>query len=241
MSTKNTQKEILIIAATHGNERIGIEVIQALQENGYDRYFDTLTGNPKALKNNVRFIEADLNRSYPGNPQSLFYEERIASQNLKKARSYRYVIDLHEASSGTDDFIIVPRKSLDTIFPVELIDLPTILLWPDPAGPLGQVLENCIELEFGVKGRDRKQVANGAVDILQKFFVSLYTQELTSDALPVKEVYDVYGKLLQKETSLSVNDLRDFRKARNGEEVFYPLLTGQYLSDGILCYKMKRA
>jgi len=59
-------KKILFIVATHGDEKIGVEVIERLRTKKLDRFFDYLVANPKALEKNTRFIDVDLNRSYPG-------------------------------------------------------------------------------------------------------------------------------------------------------------------------------
>jgi len=234
------KKKILIISATHGDERIGFEVIKALKKKGYQAAFDCLIANPKALKTKRRFIDCDLNRSYPGDKNSSLYEKRLAYKNLKIARKYRYIIDLHEASSGKDNFIIAPREKLPKLFPLQFIDLKRVLLWPDPRGPLSQFLENAIELEFGMKNKQRNKVVTQAIKIVENFIKNITAKyRLVSDCQ--REVYYVYGKLLiENNKNIKINRLVDFRLIKIGGEQFYPLLTGQYLNQGIICYKMKR-
>lgn len=140
----NKKPKILLIVCTHGNERIGLETVRRLLAKDLGRYFDVLVANPLALSQNKRFVDKDLNRSYPGNKQSPIYEERRAYQNLRIAKKYDYIIDLHEASEDKDDFIIVPRENISNKFPLRLINLKRVLLWPDPVGPLSQVMENAI-------------------------------------------------------------------------------------------------
>ncbi len=72
-SVLNRTKNILVVISTHGNEKIGQEVVAILKQRGLDELFDCLVANPKAAKINERFIEKDLNRSYPGARKSLFY------------------------------------------------------------------------------------------------------------------------------------------------------------------------
>jgi len=234
-------KKLLLIAATHGDEKIGIQVIKALEEKGYKKFFDYLIANPKALKAKRRFIDCDLNRSYPGKNNSSLYESRLACKNLKIANQYRYIIDIHEASSGNDNFVIVPRKTLSKEFPVQLIELERILLWPDPKGPLSQVLKNAIELEFGMKNKRRTKVVSKAVQITEKFIKRLLLGENRFVSSCRKELFYVYGKMLVDQKGRPATEkLIDFRLARINKEKFYPLLTGQYLSQGIVCYKMKK-
>lgn len=230
------KKKILLIAATHGDEKIGLEVIERLINKKLDKYFDFLIGNPKALKRNLRFIEVDLSRSYPGIKNSSLYEEKRAFKNLSFAKRYQYIIDIHEASQGINNFIIVPRERLPKLFPVNLIDLRIILLWPNPKGPLSQILENAIELEFGMKNKKREKVIRAAGNIIGKFIKNVYQKK---EEKKKQELYYVYGNLMRKEFSDKKRKLRDFCRTKINGETFCPLLVGQYLRDGIICYKMK--
>jgi hypothetical protein len=233
-------KSILFIVATHGNERIGLEVVKKLSKIGYGKYFSYLIANPRALEKSRRFIDVDLNRAYPGKKYSKFYEKRMAPVNLAVAKKYDFVIDFHEASSGRDNFIIIPRKKISPKFPLQLIDLNKILLWPDPKGPLSQVLTNAIELEFGMKDKKRKAVILLAVRIAKKFIERIISAKFQRCNLRKKEIYKVYGCLKQAEFSDNVSSLVDFKKTKINAEVFFPLLVGQYIKTGIVCYKMKK-
>lgn len=231
------KKKLLIICATHGNERIGLEAVEKLKSKGLSDYFDVVIANQEALAKNVRFTDCDLNRSYPGNKESSLYEKRRAAEILEISRGYGYVIDMHEASSGTEDFIIIAKDRLPGSFPVDLVDMDTVLLWPEPKGPLCEVVENAIELEFGVKDRDREEVIEKATMILEDFIGKIYTNEQRWVAS--QRVYCVYGTLNTEEFGADIATLEDFVETKvNGEE-FYPLLVGQYLDDNIVCYKMR--
>ncbi len=233
-------KKILIIAATHGNEPLGIEILEKLKSKGLDKFFDTLIANPKALEQKKEYIDINLNRIYPGKIDSDIYEVKKAAQNLKIAKKYEYVIDLHEASLGKDDFIIVPREKLSKKFPLQYVDLDTILLWPDPKGPLGEVLETCIELEFGMKDRDRNEAIEKGVKIIEKF-IKQTKKHKDKKTEKLKNVYYVFGKLMKDEFSGDINQLQDFKLTQINGEKFYPLLVGQYLQkENIVCYKMRK-
>lgn len=235
---KKSDKQLLLICATHGNERIGLETVEMLEKKGLSDYFDYIIANRKALDENVRFSDRDLNRSYPGNKNSDMYEERRACEILEIAKEYKYVIDMHEASSGINDFIIIPRDRLCREFPIGLLDLDIVLLWPEPKGPLGQCIENEIELEFGVKHRGKEEVIPLAVDIIEKFISKIYSRDQEQLFSP-KKTYLVYDNLKTGDFEGDINDLEDFKEANINGETFYPVLVGQYLKDeGIVCYKM---
>ncbi|MFC1618127.1 succinylglutamate desuccinylase/aspartoacylase family protein [Patescibacteria group bacterium] len=223
-------KKTLLIAATHGDEKIGLEVIQTLRQQGYGKFFDWLIANPAALNKNQRFIDADLNRAYPGNKNASERENRLAVRNMAIARRYQYVIDIHEASEGYEDFIIIPRPKISTAFPLGRIDLEKILLWPDPPGPLGSVLPQAIELEFGMNNCHRRSKEKRALDIVKKFLEGKRNNK-------AQQKYSVYGKLLCSQAKST--KLRDWQPAEINGEKFIPLLVNQYSDLGIYCYKMR--
>lgn len=232
-------KKILIIIATHGDEKIGVQIIKKLQAKGLNKYFDHLIANPQALKEKKEFIDVNLNRVYPGKKNSRFFEERLAYKNMRIAKKYRYIIDIHEASKGKDNFIIVPREKVSRRFPIRLIDLKKVILWPDPKGPLSQVLDNAIELEFGMKNKSRKKIVAGAVKTVEKFMVAIALKKYPAK-FSKKEIYYVYGKLLADKSIKPQVNLKDFKETKINKEKFYPLLVGQYQKLGIICYKMKK-
>ncbi|MFA6593669.1 MAG: succinylglutamate desuccinylase/aspartoacylase family protein [Candidatus Buchananbacteria bacterium] len=247
------KKKILLVVATHGDETIGIEAIKILANYNLEKYFDILIANPRAWKSNKRFIDIDLNRCYPGNKKSRLYEQKIAAENLACAMNYKYIIDIHEAKAGIDDFIIEPRENISTKFPLDFLNLKKVLLWPEtnyfnsrrnllgekPSGPLSSILANAVELEFGVNNRNRKKAAAKAAKIIQNFICNIYNLKGVR-ITPDKKIYYVYGQLLVDDVGAKNVDFIDFKKITLTEESFYPLLTGQYLKDGIICYKMKK-
>ena len=54
--------KLAIVCCLHGTEPYGLEVVKRLPV--FPPFF---IGNEKALKENKRFIDTDLNRSFPGN------------------------------------------------------------------------------------------------------------------------------------------------------------------------------
>jgi len=231
-------KKILIISATHGNEKIGVEVVKMLRQKKLNRYFDFLIANPKALRENKRFLDADLNRSYPGRKNSPIYEKKLAYENFQKAKKYKYIIDIHEASEGINNFIIVPRRTVSKKFPLGFINMKLVLLWPEPKGPLGGFLENAVELEFGMKNKQRKKVVAKAEQIITNFINNICCQNKITYKRRQK-LYYVYDFLRMDNPFSPLKRFKDFKKTVFKGEEFYPLLVGQYIKEKIVCYKMK--
>lgn len=103
---------ILINICSHGNEVLGLEVVNKLKDiqimNGSITFH---TANELAVKQNKRFIDSDLNRSFPGS-ESGNYEQQIASEMMKYIPYFDYVIDIHStALEGMKDCLIIEDNS----------------------------------------------------------------------------------------------------------------------------------
>ena len=60
---------VLLVAGTHGNELSGIYLQKLIKDRLYDAERSTFSthcvlGNPEAVKQNVRYVETDLNREF---------------------------------------------------------------------------------------------------------------------------------------------------------------------------------
>lgn len=119
---------VIVIAGIHGNETAGVfavkKVLQKIQKEKIafrgNCYF--ISGNLNALKKNIRFEKADLNRLWtqehiakinaPTNGFSADENEQIAIYELikdifKTDKGPFYFIDLHTTSSATGPFITI--------------------------------------------------------------------------------------------------------------------------------------
>ncbi len=124
-------KTVTILAGVHGNELCGVrainQILTSLHLHSGKVHF--LFGNPRALEENVRFIDANLNRLFK--PEEALTDEEKKSYEYKRAceikpyldESYAS-LDLHSsASAKTKPFVICEPQSLFLAkeFPVEII------------------------------------------------------------------------------------------------------------------------
>ena len=122
--------KILIVASTHGHERIGLSVISELQKLNIDKsLLDFEIGNPKASEQNIPFTENDLNRVFPGKELGT-YEEMRAFELSPKIKEAELVIDIH--STNTTDLsdksmLIVTSYNEATKKIIEIIKPPKVL------------------------------------------------------------------------------------------------------------------
>lgn len=240
-------RKILIIAATHGDEKIGVNIVKELKRIVSDDYFDWIIGNPKAYESNQRYIEADLNRVYPGKKYSKVYEKRIAWRNLDAAKKYDFVVDVHEARASRDMFIIIPEKynCRKTENAVRLNGINKVV-WPSTTGrktgPISQFIVNGLELEIGTKDKNINKLARKVAKYITNG--NLMPDGQVRKNTPIRRknvsVFEVYDKLYAKDLKITNRKIRDFKRTVVKKETFYPLLTDQYRKSGIKCYKMKK-
>ena len=103
--------KILLIAATHGNELLGVKLYERLlnQRSTLLESIDFLIGNPRAYAGKRRYTEYDLNRAYGQKGDS--YEHQRARQIAAhiKATNPDIVLDMHTTSCVQPPCLIVPN------------------------------------------------------------------------------------------------------------------------------------
>jgi succinylglutamate desuccinylase len=225
-------KKTLFVVASHGDESVGLRTIEKLSKKTRKK-INYLVGNPEALKNNVRFVDSDLNRVYPGKFKGNI-EEKIAYNNLKLIRKikYDYVIDLHGTVSKTGIFVIITNLSLKNLFLASMLKIKKIVIWPDSkesSGSLSTFTKCGLEIECGPKNSTK--IIKRLENILTKFINNTDSEEKIKEKIKEKEFYIISGKINKGKKVLK---LKDFKRNKD----FYPVFVNQY--EGILCYKLKK-
>jgi predicted deacylase len=72
--------EVAVVGAVHGDEPCGARAIERFlaTDPEVDRPAKLIVANERALERGVRYVETDLNRALPGDPDGDLYEERLA-------------------------------------------------------------------------------------------------------------------------------------------------------------------
>ncbi|AKM79132.1 MAG: Succinylglutamate desuccinylase/aspartoacylase [Candidatus Beckwithbacteria bacterium GW2011_GWB1_47_15] len=217
-------KETLILTAVHGDEAFSIPIVEKLKSKFN---FDSIVANPQALTENQRYLEADLNRSGPGNPDSKLLEERLAFRLIQTGSEYQQVIDIHGAESDCGIFIILGDPNWKNIELAKNLDIGKVVLWPGllPTGPLCQFIPNSLEIQCGPK--NSPQVAQDLEKVLNSFFEGETRQE-------PQQFFIVTGRL----SGLDPKGFKDFEEASVDGIKFFPLFPGLY--PGIACCMMQK-
>lgn len=234
------KKKILFIIATHGDESFSLPVLQKLEVKYPKKQYayDWVIGNPKALKQNIRFVEKDLNRSAPGSQTSVYYEERRAYEILNIAKNYDYIFDIHGTKAFSGIVTIVSLPTLENILLSGLLPIQNVVIWNAEqsrvSGPLPQYMgKPSVGIECGPKNsiETKNKLESVLIDIILNFRSNTISSGIKK--LNKKTFYEVYGKL---EGNRNKTDFKKYRG--NGEKYFAFLGNNQY--SGISCYKMRK-
>ncbi len=107
--------KVLVIGGMHGNEPLGLAVIQLLREKPI-KGVDAIVANEEANAKNRRFVKKDLNRSFPGSISSLKYESRRAAELLKLCQDYDLVLDFHNTHCPNNDCSFIGKQAVDATY-----------------------------------------------------------------------------------------------------------------------------
>lgn len=92
--------KVTLVCCLHGDEVFGKKVFDY-----YQRQINNFPGlrlvlaNEQAFKKGTRFIDSDLNRSFPGKTSGN-HEEKLAVEILKLVKNDEYVLDIHTTTSS---------------------------------------------------------------------------------------------------------------------------------------------
>ncbi len=247
---RNREKgKVLILIGTHGDEAaFGRKVLKRFElpddpcdENdnpeytgipvfpykpGLKRRLNFIVANPKAAERRARFVDADLNRVAPGNPESPHYEVRRAAELLEIASGFDRLIDIHCTPTKSGIFAIITNPMPATIALTMALDVRNIVVWPardKTKGPLTAHHPCALELECG-PGNDPRVLK----DLVEHLSMSLTRIDLglTEPANSWRQRwFRVDGKLLATEADrATVAGWCEFELVTHGGDTFYPIL-----------------
>ena len=157
--------KVILNILTHGDERAGVVIAKEIKK------LKLLKGqvlihiaNKLAYKKRKRFIDQDLNRSFPGKLKGN-HEERLAAKILPLVKSADIVIDIHTTRSELRDALIVTKLSKKTKQYINVIR-PKYLLQMN-ATKNNALISNArvgVAFEYG-KDKDKRTIRNTVIGI----------------------------------------------------------------------------
>jgi succinylglutamate desuccinylase len=166
------EPEVAIVGAIHGDEPCGVVAVEALleAEPPVERPVKLIVANERALDRDVRYVDEDLNRAFPGSQDAETHEGRLAHELLSEIRGCE-ILSLHSTQSHPDPFALVAEldghaRSICPYLPIEAV--------VETAGYSGGRLisyPDVIELECGHQGS--AVAADNAERLAREFLVAV--------------------------------------------------------------------
>lgn len=100
--------EVAIVAGIHGDEPCGVRAVERLLDDrpSVTRPVLLIVANELALERQVRFVDEDLNRAFPGDPTAETHEGRLAA-TLAAELEGCLTLSLHSTQSHAEPFAVV--------------------------------------------------------------------------------------------------------------------------------------
>ena len=120
-------KRVTILAAMHGTETYGIDLHDEFVKKFPElaKYVQLLIGNELAYRNQVRYIDIDMNRHY--GDSSITHESKEIDRVEAALDSFHpdYIIDIHTTKRNSGVFFIsdTPNDARKTIFDMIPVDI----------------------------------------------------------------------------------------------------------------------
>lgn len=162
------EPQLAIVGAIHGDEPCGAQAIETLlaAEPDVDRPVKLITANERALTQDERYVDVDMNRVFPGSPTADAHEQQLAAQLLDELRGC-LTLSLHSTHSDERPFAIV-----NDVSPLAMDICPYLSV--TGLVETGDLIENTlvhhtpvIEIECGFQGTE--QAATNAVQLVHEF------------------------------------------------------------------------
>jgi succinylglutamate desuccinylase len=233
--------KIGVVVCLHGDEPVGLEVKKMLSINA-----QTFIANPKALTKNVRFLETDMNRCFPGKENGL-HEEKCAYNLLRDIKKFKYIVDVHSSSGGIELFGIITKPNEEKFNLAKKMGLKKVIVMTEKFAKGASLIDNvncAISLEVGP--HDRKENALEIAHLIKNLERN-FDKDCSCVKLDVFEIFDIiYGDKTAK------SYLSNFKAVKKGDIIkedmekqfapfdFVPVFVGEDSYKGIICMAAKK-
>lgn len=215
--------EVAIVAAVHGDEPCGVRAIERLiaEKPDLERSVKFIVANEKALEAEQRYLDEDLNRGFPGDPQADTHEGRLANR-LAAELTGCTTLSVHSTQSFAEPFAVI--QSVDEVVRAVCPHLPVEFLVQTDRFAEGRLVghPHTIEVESGLQGTE--EAAENAYWLCRGFLaatgaLSPPASDSTVDAGGRRDV-DVYRlteQLPKPEADTYEVLVRNFERVEPGE------------------------
>lgn len=240
------EAEYVIVGSLHGDEPCGKRAIERFLDSDYEVEAPVkfIIANEEALEQNQRFLDTDLNRSFPGDPESESHEERLAAEIMKEVKGKK-VLDLHTTQSYPGPFATFSNLNDTTLSLIRSAGVGYAVLFPSDSGALNEKVDGIV-VETGYQ-QTEQAVENG-----YSIIVNFLAAEGVINAeykLSEPEIFEYY-ETVEGDWEFVAENFKQIEKGevyarRDGEELraeesFYPILMSTSGYEGKLGFKAKK-
>lgn len=216
-------KTLAIFCGVHGNEKAGVFAVNKFLNNNIEIikgvvYF--VFANPKAIVENKRFIDKNLNRCFLNNQEGKSYEELRAKDLMKILESSDGLLDVHASNSPETIPFAITDNGFDIVKNMNFEIIATGFDEIEPGATDGYMKNKgkvgiCLECGYAGKSEENTDLAyNSIIQFLQYFNAInnlIPNANLTQKILHVDEIQ----KVTSKEFKLT-KTFRDFETLKKG-------------------------
>ena len=246
----NKKKRLAVVGCLHGNEAVGAQVIRQAADLLNKEGVEGIVAHPQALTRRIRFIDQDLNRSFPGRTDGNC-EEKLAVHLLSELRSFAYVLDVHAFSCVSPPFMILTKRSPAHLDLAQSLGVQRLVLMSPQLASGRALIDYCtcgVSLEAGQQGlAATNKLALQAVKraVLLASGRSVKQREIT--------VFEIMAMLKKRGTETLLSQVQNFQLVAKGEVIartsrevvrapfdFYPVLAREQAYPHLLCLAARR-
>ncbi|MFC7177644.1 succinylglutamate desuccinylase/aspartoacylase domain-containing protein [Halosegnis marinus] len=162
------EPDLAIVGSIHGDEPCGARAVERLLLEAPDvsRPVKLVVANEEALERNVRYVEEDLNRAFPGAPDADTHEGRLAHELLAELRGCT-VLSMHSTQSYDRPFAL--STDTDALARAVVPHLGVDALVQTGEFAEGRLIDfiDVVEVECGYQGSD--EAAENAYRLCREF------------------------------------------------------------------------
>jgi succinylglutamate desuccinylase len=147
--------DVAVVGAIHGDEPSGARAIERLVSDDLDleRPVKLVVANEEALRAEERYLDEDLNRAFPGDPDADTHEGRLAHR-IKSELTGCTTLALHSTQSSAEPFAVI--DTMDEVARGVCPHLPVDIVIQTDRFTEGRLIEHphTIEVEAGLQGSE---------------------------------------------------------------------------------------
>ena len=188
---------IAAVGGIHGDEPCGVRAIERFLAEGpveaVERPVKLVVANERALDEGTRYVEGDLNRLFPGDPDGDTYEERLAHDLWQELRGCT-ILGFHSTVSFDDPFGTLADLTPQKAEIMRALPLDHAADFTGLASGRSVTLPGFLNVEAGYQGSD--SAADNAYDCLLAYL--RVTDALPGDPEPTSTTHYRVREMLEK-------------------------------------------